>query len=303
MGMLRHAIRSTGDSLERHVASASNTVYRAEHWRVFCSTSPLTAVFGLQWFRLLCAIVGVWMFVRPPTSLASGGWLRGADSLPAAVTRRAAQMRFRALCLRSGACGNVSHGLASFGLVRKGCKVPGGRMLADAHPSTATLAFPEEVEYDGWYLVTGSGPCELDADVYSVEEWSSEAGRWVRIAASWQRCAFPNADVSEAEEKGETEALLHADLMEDVVQRLRARGSALLPAGRNVEMELPFNSHVCLGAYYAFVGGEYILAASFIIAPCLALVTGPAYRHLPVQVRTRVYQLMSCAIACMSAEF
>ena len=92
----------------------------------------------------------------------------------------------------------------------------------------------------------------------------------------------------EAEDEEATEAILPADVIEDVPRRLRARGPAPLPAERGAEMVLPFNSHVCLGAYYAFVGGEYILAASFIVAPCLAIVRGPAYQHLPVQVRTRV---------------
>ena len=287
-GLLRFAIRSPGDSLQRHVVSASNAVYRVEQWRVFCSNTPLTAVFALQWFRLLCFLVGLWMLARPPTSHASLGWLRGSESLPEAVTRRAQQIRFRAVCLRNGACGNVSHGLSSFGLVRKGCRVSSGRWLAGEHPSSSTLAFPEEVEFDGWYLVTGAGSRDLDADVYSVEEWSPGVGRWVRIAASWQRCAFPDVDSREAEDEEATEAILHADVIEDVPRRLRARGPAPLPAERGAEMVLPFNSHVCLGAYYAFVGGEYILAASFIVAPCLAIVRGPAYQHLPVQVRTRV---------------
>jgi hypothetical protein len=171
--------------------------------------------------------------------------------------RQSRMVRFTALALRNGETSNISHGLTSFGLSRNGCKQYGD-ILPNADMASLTLSFTEEQHYDGWFLVTGMGPLELDPDLYVVEslEDSKDGKFWRHLAGSWLQCG--------CFEKG-----TRLPSAQHVIANQNKTAITSLPEERGGDVHFSFRTWSCLWPYYLIIVSQFLHGISLLIAPLL----------------------------------
>ena len=260
--LVRHTTMCHGDSLDRHFAVARARVFQVETWRLFVSKySPLSAVFSLNWARLLAIIIGMWVLIRTPFGILRGTWVQ---HVPASVMRNASAFRFTAFELRKGT-GNekVKHGLTDFGPLWHGVKVSGGPLL-DPNSSQAVISFDKDVNYNGWYMVTSGESSDLDPSLYTLEA-SPNGEDWLLVASSWNPCGCGFAEGLESYRAGET-------VLADIAS-FKTRPQVALPEARGAEKRVTFTTFACLWPYYLFAAAEGVKGLTLVMAAVLAVVS------------------------------
>jgi len=264
--LMQLSLATNGDSLERHVLLATKRVFQVDSWTCVFILWPGTAVLTKSWARVLLVLLGLWELLRPPEGLARMTWQHGASSIPNSVVRQARNFRFTTLVLRNGHDSPLSHGIASFGLLRGNCKVSGdfnSVLPLPANSSEAIISFQQPVFFDGWYIHTGSGLPEFDPRVYFLEA-SSDGQEWQRVAASWSNCGCFYKPMTTATSITRDLTALKRDFA--------AHRHASLPEERGAEIVFRFGTQQCTSMYFMLVLAQALFALSMIVAPVLAIV-------------------------------
>jgi hypothetical protein len=102
---------------------------------------------------------------------------------------RSNAIRFRVLGTRSLGQHPLNQTVPSFGLLRDGCELPGGRLTLNEAQRAVLLEFPEAVSANGYYFATSDAGSEA-ADVisWSVEASAGNGSTWDAVGASvWRQ--------------------------------------------------------------------------------------------------------------------
>ena len=268
--LVRHTTMCHGDSLDRHFAVTRSRVFQVETWRMFVSKySPLSAVFSLNWARLLAIIIGMWVLIRTPSGILRGTWMQ---HVPASAMRNASAFRFTAFELRKGTGNdNIKHGLTDFGPLCNGVKVSGGALI-DPNSSQAVISFDEDVTYNGWYMVTSGESSDFDPSLYTLEA-SPNGQDWLLVASSWNSCGCGFAEGLESYRAGNT---VLAD-----IESFKTWPQVALPEARGAEKRVSFTTFACLWPYYLMAAAEGVKGLTLVMAAVLAVVS--TRQGLPVK--------------------
>lgn len=179
--LLRHTLTHTGQSFERHYAAMQIKLYRVDTWRVFLSKRPLTAVFATYWARLMSIGFGLLIL------FSDGSAKMTFEAVDKVAVRQASMLRFTAFKLRNGEQHSIPHpGVASIGALQHGCRVLKNHTISQ-NASSLTVAFAENINFDGWFFVTARSAPELDPSHY-VLEYSEDGTVWREAASSRYTC-------------------------------------------------------------------------------------------------------------------
>jgi hypothetical protein len=147
----------------------------------FCSadcSKPITAAASKRPFRMFLYIISLfycWRCYSAVTIL----WTGSIGAF------RSSAVRFRVLGSRGPGQHPLNQTVPSFGLLRDGCEVPGGRLTLDEAQRAGLLEFPDVVSANGYYFATSeAGPEAADAVLWSVEAIDDNRSTWTGVGAS-----------------------------------------------------------------------------------------------------------------------
>ena len=280
--LVRHSMMCTGDVLMQHYAHQGRRIYRQEPWRMFCSTRPMSALVTLYWVRALLFVLGVWVLLRDGEGLFRLKW---RDAIPRASMIRARKMRFRAVALRTGAKEWDAPVTPQFGLLMGDCKLDlSGANVTNTRDSS-TLHFATEVEFDGWWMLTGAGDPQLDPVVFDIQS-SLDDSTWNHVAAPW------NGDRCMGHASASTLAQHDVSLVHQY--------SKVVPEERKAEMIFSFTSMSCLWPYYVLCLAYFVLGVSFLSAPFAAI--GLKWHEAPIRFMA-TFSVLSGILQCCSVGY
>jgi len=239
----------------------------------------MSALVTLYWVRALLFLLGLWMLVRDGEGLIRLKW---RDAIPRASLMRARKLRFRAVALRTGETHWDAQVIPKFGLLMGDCKLDLSGANVTNTGDSSTLHFAMEIEFDGWWMLTGAGDPQLDPVVFDIQS-SLHDSTWNHVAAPWKgdRCM------------GHTSASMFAQ--HDV--SLMRQYSKVVPEERKAEKIFSFASMSCLWPYYVMCLAYFVLGVSFLLAPFVAIVL--KWHEAPIRFMA-TFSVISGILQCCS---
>ena len=298
---LRHVFTHSGRTLDNQYGQLQTSMYREDPFKIFLSRWPFTAAYTLTWSRLLIMVVFTFALLME-TGLRSGSLpnpINAVKDFYEVAIRRGRFIRFTTFGVRDRDISSIhSAGISAFGVMRQGCSLYNGSTGEPVHPdsevyvynvshtnTSIALHFMDEVEFDGWFLVTGQEAPELDPAVFEVET-SDDGETWRRVTSSLR------ADQCGAVTDASMKAALQSPLFsENSVELVRQRGA---------KMEFSFVSSNCIMPIALLYGANLALSLAWFTSVLLAVYVSrswlrwqpPMGLHFPVQF------LGTCSVVC-----